>query len=63
LLAKLHGEKILEVMAGRLPGVLGHEPWIFILASLLLAKVGLAARCLPATSATRVDPMTALLAE
>ncbi|HLJ46897.1 MAG TPA: ABC transporter permease [Bryobacteraceae bacterium] len=50
-------------LAGFLFGVKPWDPVAFIITPLLLGAVALLAVCIPATRATRVDPMTALRLE
>jgi putative ABC transport system permease protein len=49
-----------QVLAGFLFGVPPLDPAIFAGAAALFAAVGIAACCVPARRATRIDPMTAL---
>ena len=51
-----------NVLASLLYGVEPHDAMVFVTAPLALAAVGLAAVCVPALRATRVDPTTALRA-
>lgn len=52
-----------QVMAGALFGVVPLDAWLFLLASVVLATVALAAAGLAARRVVRLDPLTALRAE
>ena len=48
------------IPADLLPNVSTRDPWTFVVTSGLLALVALAASCIPAWRATRIDPLIAL---
>ncbi|MGE5323533.1 MAG: FtsX-like permease family protein, partial [Actinomycetota bacterium] len=49
-----------SMMASLLYGVRPHDPAVFLVAPLLLLVVAIAASCIPARRATKVDPIVAL---
>jgi ABC-type antimicrobial peptide transport system permease subunit len=49
-----------QLLASLLFQVEAHDPVVFVIVPIVMAAVGLAAVCVPALRATRVDPTTAL---